>query len=219
MDKGTWQEGRLRRKCEACLRLRQYKSPGVPLSEIPPQRHQPRLFLCYYTANKLLYGTRCLRPAVRPVRKPGLTLSWVCRESSGAPVRSLELPAVKELWSQKLKSLALGEWLSESLLNGQTGSWMSLLNGQTITQPKPFYDSLTSLQTPKQLKTSKVQTRNRYITTAAPFLFKHWDSLYLYKIQILSLHQHQTHLQITDLSSLPRCSLKLLLPLFQGLLT
>lgn len=72
-------------------------------------RHQPRLFLCYYTANKLLYGTRCLRPAVRPVRKPGLTLSWVCRESSEAPVRSLELPAVKELWSQKLKSLALGE--------------------------------------------------------------------------------------------------------------
>lgn len=89
----------------------------------------------------------------------------------------------------------------------------------SITQPKPFYGSLTSLQIPKQLKTSKVQTRNKYVTTAVPFLFKHRDSLYLYKIKIQSLHQHQTHLQTIDLFSLPRCSLKLLLPLFQGLLT
>lgn len=36
----------------------------------------------------------------------------------------------------------------------------------SITQPRPFYDLLTSLQTPKQLKTSKVQTGNKYVTTA-----------------------------------------------------
>lgn len=128
MDTGTWQEwktqkGRLKRKSEACLRLWWYKSPRVPLSEIPPERHQPRLFLCYYTVKRLLYGKRCPRPGVKPVRKPGLTASQVCRESSGAPVRSLELPAVKELWSQKLKSLVLGEWLSESPVNGQTGKF------------------------------------------------------------------------------------------------
>lgn len=36
----------------------------------------------------------------------------------------------------------------------------------SITQLRPFCDSLTSLQTPKQLKTLKVQTRNKYVTTA-----------------------------------------------------
>lgn len=57
--------------------------------------------LCYYTVNKLLYCTRYLRPGVKSVRKPGLAVSQMCRESTGAPVRSLELPATKELWSQE----------------------------------------------------------------------------------------------------------------------
>jgi len=43
--------------------------------------------------------------------------------------------------------------------------------------------------------------------------------LYLYKIDILFLLQHQTNQHVIDLFRLPRCSLKLLLPLFQSLLT
>lgn len=92
------QKGRLRRKSKTCLRLWWYKNQGAPLkssSGTSPGR------LCYYTVNKLLYGTRYLRPGIKSVRKPGLAVSQMCRESTGAPVRSLELPATKELWSQE----------------------------------------------------------------------------------------------------------------------
>lgn len=46
---------------------------------------QLELLLCYYTINKLLYGSRdfrfcCGKPGVKSMRKPGLTESGVCRE-------------------------------------------------------------------------------------------------------------------------------------------
>lgn len=102
-----------------------YKSPGVPLFEIPRRRHQPRLFLCYYTINKLLNGTRYLRPGVEPVRKPGLT-AWL-GVSRKAPIGSLQPPTVKVFQSQQWKSLALWMWLLKCLPVVRPGCFLNTL--------------------------------------------------------------------------------------------
>lgn len=86
--------------------------------------------------NKLLCAMRYIRLCQRRagVKQVG-NLVWehvseVCRETSQALVGSLKLPAAKVLWSQQLKSLALGVWLPESC---EWSNWeVSLTAGSKI---------------------------------------------------------------------------------------
>lgn len=101
---GESRRGALRRRAQVdCEGI---KAMGFLGWEISLQGHQLRLFLCYCIVNKWFYGMRHLRccwgkPGVEPVRKPGLSVNGVCRESRRAPVGSLELAPVKRLWSQQ----------------------------------------------------------------------------------------------------------------------
>lgn len=67
---------------------------------------QLKLLFCYCTMIKLFQGTKRLglcygKSVVKPLRKPCLTRgSGVCRESSRAPISSVESPAVQGLLSQ-----------------------------------------------------------------------------------------------------------------------
>lgn len=59
-------------------------------------------------------------------RKPCVSVRVGCGEQRGAPGASLGLPMGKGLWSQQWKSLVVGIWQPEWLLNSQTGKFQKI---------------------------------------------------------------------------------------------
>lgn len=107
-------------------RLREYKSPGVPLLGVPLQRHQLKLFrvtapwiTCFKNkmSEALLRETRC-----QTGEETRSGCEWDVQGVKRGPIGPLELPAVKGPQSQHWQSLAVVVWLPEGLVNSQTGN-------------------------------------------------------------------------------------------------
>lgn len=116
-------------------RLGGYKSPGIPLFRISPQRHQLKCLFCCCTMIKLLKGSWCLRlcygnPEVKPMRKPGLTVQvWVVL-----------------LWKASIPAQMVQEWLTELLLDGQTGKFLEHLISGKVCSITTFYIDVPTIK-------------------------------------------------------------------------